>query len=98
MAAYLIADITVTDPDAYEAYKARVGETIAAYGGRYCVRGGVAEPLEGDWRPNRVVVLEFPDMDTLKAWYHSEAYAGPKAIRQGASVSRIVAVDGVPPR
>jgi len=96
MPAYIIADISVTDPEAYEAYKQQVGATIAEYGGRYLARGGAAEVLEGDWTPNRLVVLEFPDMDRLKAWYESKAYAGPKAIRQGAAVSRVVAVEGAP--
>ena len=63
MPAYLIVDCEVTDPERYEAYKQLAPPAIAKYGGRYLVRGGDVTPLEGDWRPNRVVVLEFPDVE-----------------------------------
>jgi uncharacterized protein (DUF1330 family) len=69
MAAYLIADIEVTDAQAYEEYRRRVPAIIAAHGGRYLVRGGAAETLEGTWRPNRTIVLEFPSIDALRAFW-----------------------------
>ena len=95
MAAYLIVELDITDLETFEAYRKQVPATIEAYGGRYVIRGGAAETLEGDWDPARIVVLEFPDMTTLKAWYGSEMYAGPKALRLGASKARMIAVEGV---
>lgn len=95
MAAYALVELEVTDPETYETYKQQVPATIAAYGGRYLARGGACETLEGDWAPKRIVVLEFPDMGKLKAWHASESYAGPKALRQGAARTRMIAVEGV---
>jgi uncharacterized protein (DUF1330 family) len=97
MAAYIIADVEVLDPAGYEAYRAQVPAVIAAYGGAYRVRGGAAEALEGDWTPNRCVILEFPDMARLKAFYHSPEYAPLLAIRKKCAKSRIVAVEGYLP-
>lgn len=96
MAAYLHADIRITDPVAYETYRQRVPALIAAHGGRYLVRGGAVEVLEGDRTPGRQVILEFPDMAHLKAFYTSPEYALLIAIRQGASVGSVVAIEGVP--
>jgi uncharacterized protein (DUF1330 family) len=99
MAAYAIAEIHVTDPEAYQEYKAQVGETIAAFGGRYLARGGAASLVEdslSDGRPPaRVVILEFPDMARLKAWQASDLYAPAKAVRHRAALSRIIAVEGL---
>jgi uncharacterized protein (DUF1330 family) len=95
MPAYLIADIEVTDGGAYETYRRQVPEMIAAYGGRYVIRGGAAEVLEGSWQPRRIVVLEFPSMTRLRAFYDSADYAPLKALRMGASDSRILAVEGI---
>lgn len=74
MAAYLIADVDVTDAEQYQQYSQRVPETVAAYGGRYLVLGGALESLEGDFRPKRIVMIEFPDMQAAKAWYASPEY------------------------
>ena len=95
MAAYLIADIEVTDPRAYEGYKKAVSESIASFGGRYLTRGGTTEVLEGQWSPRRLVIVEFPSIAKLRAWYDSDDYRGPLAIRRRAAVSRFVVVDGV---
>jgi uncharacterized protein (DUF1330 family) len=95
MAAYVIADIEVTDPVAYEEYRAKVPAVIAAYGGRYLVRGGKSEVFEGDWRPRRVVVLEFPSMERLEAFYDAPEYQALKALRIRASDSRLFAVEGI---
>jgi len=81
LAAYLVADVTVTDVEGYEEYRRQVPATIEAYGGRYLARGGTCEALEGDWAPNRFVILEFPDMDMLKAWYDSAEYRPLREIR-----------------
>ena len=95
MPAYLFANVEVTDPAGYEKYRQRVSATIEAYGGRYLVRGGAAEVLEGDWTPKRMVILEFGDMAQLNAWYRSPEYKPLIKLRQGSSTSTLVAVEGV---
>jgi len=95
MAAYVIVDIEVTDPERYAAYIKAAPPTIEAYGGRYLVRGGHVDVLEGDWSPKRFVVLEFPDAGRARAWCSSKEYAGPKALRQAGAKARMILVDGV---
>jgi len=95
MAAYLHADIDVTDPVAYEEYRRQAPAVIAAHGGRYLARGGATEVLEGEVHPGRQVILEFPDMASLKAFYHSPEYQRLVAIRQRASTGHLVAIEGV---
>ena len=97
MAAYIIADVTVTDPAAMEEYRKRVPATLARYGGRFVVRGGAQQSVEGDWKPTRLVVLEFPSMEQAKRWYDSEEYREPKAMRLRAGRTNLVMVDGVAP-
>jgi len=97
MPAYLIANITVTDPVGFEDYRARVPAVIAAHGGRYVVRGGKMEVLEGEWTGQRSVVLEFPDMARLNAFYASEDYAPLLALRKRSAVSHIITVEGYVP-
>ena len=95
MAAYLIADVDVTDPAGYAAYTRDIVATVEAFGGRYLVRGGKTEVLEGDWAPRRVVVLEFPSAAQLRAWYESPAYAPLIELRQRTANARLVMVEGV---
>ena len=95
MAAYLIADIQVNDGEAYEEYRRVVPAVIAAHGGRYLVRGGATEVLEGDWQPRRTVVVEFPSMASLKAFWASPEYQAILSIRENASVGNLIAVEGV---
>jgi len=95
MSAYIILDVNVTDPGRYEDYKKLSGEALAAHGGRFVVRGGQAETLEGDWKPARIVVVEFDSLEQAKRWYDSDEYRGPKAIRQEASEGRMILVDGM---
>lgn len=95
MAAYLIADVDVTDPAKYEEYKKLAPAAIAKYGGRYLVRGGAHETLEGDWKPGRLVILEFPDLDRARAFYHSPEYAAARAARAGAARGDFVIVQGL---
>jgi len=98
MPAYIHGNITITDPAAYEDYRAQVPAVIAAHGGRYLVRGGATEVLEGDATPGRQVILEFPDMAALRAFYFSPAYQRLVPIRQRASTGSLVAIEGfVPP-
>ena len=95
MSALIIVDIEVTDPVRYEDYKRRASASIAAHGGRYLVRGGRSEVLDGDWTPRRLVVLEFDSFDQAKAWRESPEYAEAKAVREGAARSNMVVVEGV---
>jgi len=95
MAAYIIVDVEITDPVNYAAYVRVVPPTIAAYGGRFLVRGGKTETLEGSWIPKRVVVLEFPSVEHAQAWWDSEEYRHPKALRQSASITDMILVEGV---
>ncbi len=95
MAAYVIVETDVTDPERYERYKARSSGAVAASGGRYLARGGELAVLEGDWRPSRLVVLEFEDLAAAKRWYESEGYQEARKLREGAAHLRMVAVQGV---
>ena len=94
MAAYVIADVEVKDAETYERYRPIAAETVAKYGGRFLVRGGRVEPLEGGWSPKRIVVLEFPSMEQAKRWYSSPEYAPGIELRQAASVGRLILVEG----
>ncbi|MFD2245602.1 DUF1330 domain-containing protein [Pontibacter ruber] len=94
MPAYIIVEIDVTDPATYEDYKKLTPASLVPFDGKFIVRGGAAETLEGDWQPKRIVVLEFPTMEKAKAWHASEEYAPAKAIRQQASHSRMIVVEG----
>ena len=94
MAAYVIVDTLITDPQTYDEYKRQVAPLIAKFGGRFIVRGGRHEVLEGDWQVHRIVVLEFPSMEALKSWYNSPEYAPLLALRQRASSATLVAVEG----
>ena len=95
MAAYIIVDVEVTDPAGFEEYRALVGPTLEQYGGRYLVRGGRVETLEGDWSPKRVVVLQFDNLEQAKKWHDSEEYREPKAIRQRSANTNMIVVEGV---
>jgi uncharacterized protein (DUF1330 family) len=97
MAAYVIADVDVKDAAKYDEYRPIAARTVAQYGGRFLVRGGAVEPLEGGWTPKRVVVLEFPSMEQAQRWYRSPEYAPGIALRQAASVGRVILVEGAPP-
>jgi uncharacterized protein (DUF1330 family) len=94
MAAYMIVDLDVLDPAGFEEYRKQVPATIAKYGGRYLVRGGPMEVIEGDWRPKRVVVLEFPTLDQAKRWYDCEEYRAPKALRMRTARTNAILVEG----
>jgi uncharacterized protein (DUF1330 family) len=96
MAAYILLDITINDPQTYERYKLLAPASIAAYHGRYLVRGGRTEVLEGDWEPNRLVILEFPGVEEAKAWRESEEYAAAKALRQSCAATEMLLVEGFP--
>jgi uncharacterized protein (DUF1330 family) len=95
MAAYIVVDIDVHDAPGLEEYRRLVPGTITKYGGRFIVRGGAFQVLEGSWQPKRMVLLEFPSTEQAKRWYDSEEYRPLKAMRLKASTSNLVLVDGV---
>jgi uncharacterized protein (DUF1330 family) len=94
MSAYVIVEIEIHDPVEYEGYKKLTPATIAAYDGRFVVRGAQTESLEGDWNPQRIVLLKFPSVERAKEWWHSEQYAPAKAIRQKAAKTKMLVVEG----
>ena len=95
MPAYLISTIEISDPIGYEEYRKLVPPVLAKYGGRFVVRGGEVEYKEGDWRPTRVVVVEFESLDRARAFYDSAEYAPAKRIRQRTAIASILFVEGV---
>jgi uncharacterized protein (DUF1330 family) len=95
MTAYVIVEADVTDPEQYGQYAAAAPATIAASGGRVLARGGELTVLEGDWRPPRIVILEFDDLEAAKSWYDSHAYQDAKKLREGAASFHAIAVQGV---
>jgi uncharacterized protein (DUF1330 family) len=95
MAAYVIVDVSINDPQEYEEYKKLTPASILAYDGKFIVRGGKTEALEGDWAPERIVVLELPTAERAKEWWSSEMYAGAKAIRQRVARTKMILVEGV---
>ena len=83
------------DPVRYDDYKLLAPPSIAAYGGRYLVRGGTTTVLEGEWAPRRVVVLEFPNAERARAWWESPEYAAAKALRQSCADTQMLLIDGL---
>jgi uncharacterized protein (DUF1330 family) len=95
MAAYYIVEIDIHDPAGFEEYRQKVPATIEKYGGRYLIRGGEQQIIEGTWRPKRIVVLEFPSVLQAKRWYESDEYRPLKALRLRTATGHIVLVEGV---
>jgi len=94
MSAFLIAHLNVTDPTAFEDYRAAVPDVIARFGGRYLVRGGAVEVLEGEWRVPRLVILAFDSMDRAKQFYHSTEYQEILPLRLAAAKGDVVLIEG----
>ena len=94
MPAYIVVEVEVEDPVRYEDYKKMVPPSLAAYGGRFLVRGGQVENLEGDWAPKRLVMVEFPSVNQAKAWWSSAEYAEAKALRQATAKTQMIVVEG----
>jgi len=94
MSAYIIANVTVTNPRQYEEYKQLSTLAIQAHGAEVCVRGGAVEVLEGDWQLDRVVVLKFPTLEKARAFNASAEYARARRAREGAAIMRMVLVEG----
>jgi len=95
MPAYVIVETDISDPEQYEQYKAASPGAVASGGGRFVVRGGELAVLEGDWKPTRLVVLEFEDLEAARRWYDSPEYQEAKKLRHGAASLRMVAVQGI---
>ena len=95
MAGYVIGNIDVTNPEAFEEYRKLVPDTIAAYGGKYLVRGGAADVAEGSYNPVRIVVLEFESVDQAKKWYNSPEYVPLREMRMNASNGDLYFVEGL---
>ncbi len=95
MPAYIIVDIKINDPQEYEEYKRHTPGSLLPFDGKFIVRSGETVTLEGDWTPERIVIVEFPTMEKAKAWWNSPGYAPAKLIRQRASHTRMIAVRGV---
>jgi uncharacterized protein (DUF1330 family) len=95
MAAYIVVQVDVKDPARYADYRTMVPPTLAKYGGRFIVRGGKTETLEGDWSPKRFVVVEFPSLEQAKAWWASPEYAEAKALRQATSETQMIVAEGI---
>ena len=97
MPAYVINDMVVTDPVLFEQYKQLSPPTVAQYGGRFLARGGRTDTLEGEWSPQRLVVIEFPSVAQARAWVDSPEYAPAKRLRQITTISNLIVVEGVAP-
>ncbi len=95
MAGYVIADVEVTDAELFDKYRELVPATVEAYGGKYIVRGGDSEVVEGDITPNRTVIIQFDSVEQAKAWHSSEEYAIPKQMRIDSTNSNVFIVEGV---
>ena len=94
MPAFVIVEITIHNPVEYEDYKKLTPASLKPFDGRFVVRGGKTETLEGDWNPERIVVLEFPSVEKAKEWWNSEGYAPAKALRQRTAHSRMILLPG----
>ena len=95
MPAYIIVEIEITDPVGYEEYKKQAAATVEQYGGKYVARGGACETLEGDWKPKRIVVLQFDNMEGAKAWFNSPEYIEPQKQRHRTANTRMILVEGL---
>jgi uncharacterized protein (DUF1330 family) len=94
MPAYLIADVDITDQDTYETYRSQVPPVVKQYGGRFLVRGGKSETIEGEWQPRRLVVLQFDDTAAARRFYDSKEYQAIIEFRHRAARTRMVLVEG----
>jgi uncharacterized protein (DUF1330 family) len=95
MSAYVLVEISVHNPQEYEEYKKLSLPSLAPFGGKFIVRGGQTITLEGDWRPERIVILEFPTKEKALEWWNSDIYAVAKAIRQRTASTKMIVVEGV---
>ena len=95
MAAYPVADVEVTDPVAFEAYRRGLPATLAAYGGRFLTKPGAIQPVEGDWAPKRLAIVEFETVAHVRAWLDSPEYGALRAVRHQSANTNAVIVEGL---
>lgn len=95
MAAYVVLDINVSDPETFAKYRELAPSAIATHGGKYLARGGATEVLEGSWTPNRIVILEFPTTEQAKRWLESAEYREARALRHAAAKTNAIVVQGL---
>lgn len=95
MSAYIIVEVKIENPVEYENYKALTPASLIPFGGEFIVRGALSESLEGDWNPERIVVLRFPNKEQAKAWWNSDLYADAKAIRQRTAKTKMLVIEGI---
>jgi len=94
MPAYIVVEVDVHNPTEYEDYKKLTPGSLKNFQGKFIVRGGKTETLEGDWSPKRFVMIEFPTLELAKAWWASEEYAPAKALRQRTASSKMIVAEG----
>ncbi len=94
MAAYIVVEVDVRDPEGFAEYRAMVPASLKVYGGKYLVRGGAVENLEGDWKPSRVVIIEFESVEQAKRWWDSDEYREARELRQATSETRMILAEG----
>lgn len=95
MAAYIVVEVEIKNPIEYEDYKKLSGPAVEAFGGKFIVRGGKTETLEGNWSPERFVIIEFPTVEKAKEWWNSELYSKAKVIRYRTAESKMLVAEGV---
>ena len=97
MTAYIILEVDVKDAERYADYRTMVPASLAAYGGKFLIRGGQVENLEGDWEPQRFVMIQFDSVDQAKRWWDSEEYREARNLRQAISDTKMIVVEGYSP-
>ena len=95
MSAYIVVEIHVKDPERYADYRTMVPSSLEAYGGKFLVRGGAVERLEGDWEPSRFVVIEFDSVEQAKRWWDSDEYRQARDLRQETADTKMIVVEGI---
>ena len=94
MSAYVVVQVDIKDPERFEDYRAMVPASLAAYGGRYVVRGGALETLEGSWQPSRMVIIEFDSVEQAKRWWDSDEYREARDLRQATADTQMIVIEG----
>ncbi|MDE0308622.1 MAG: DUF1330 domain-containing protein [Acidiferrobacterales bacterium] len=94
MAGYVVVQVDIHDPEGFAVYAAMVPPTLESYGGRYLVRGGDFETVEGEWNPKRLVIIEFDSVEQARKWWASDEYAPAKKLREQTTTSKLLIVDG----
>ncbi len=95
MSVYLVIDLTIHDTETYAEYVTKVQSIVEAHGGRYLARGGEVTTLSGEWKPERLVIVEFPSENDLRGWLASDDYRALAPLREGTTTARAVFIEGV---